>query len=70
MQISNGDFLHGVPAIADYLAYPTYRQAYHAVTHGHLPAFKVGGKWCARKSTLDNFFAEKERAALADRGVA
>jgi hypothetical protein len=64
------DVLHGIAEIARHLGFRTNRQAYHAVASGHVPAFKLGGKWCARKSTLDEFFAEKERAALAGKGAA
>jgi hypothetical protein len=59
------DLLHGIPEIARHLGLRTHRQAYHAVASGHVPAFKLGGKWCARKSTLNEFFAQKERETLA-----
>jgi hypothetical protein len=31
-----------------------------------LPGFKVGNKWCARKSTLTNFIAQLEQDTDAE----
>jgi hypothetical protein len=68
MENRTTDVLHGIGEIAHHLGFKTNRQAYHAVASGHVPAFKLGGKWCARKSTLDEFFAQKERETLAQGG--
>ena len=56
------DLLYGVPAIAAYLQM-TQAQVYHLHNKGEIPTFKIGGKVCARRSTLARFFAEQEAAA-------
>jgi len=57
------DLLYGVEQIADHLKM-TRRQVYHLHDQGHLPTFKIGGKVCARRSTLAKHFEAQERAAL------
>lgn len=57
-----GDLLYGVPAIAGHLNL-TARKVYHLHAAGRLPTFKIGGKVCARRSGLDQFFASQEQAA-------
>ncbi len=49
------DLLYGVEQIAGHLEM-TRRQVYHLHDQGHLPTFKVGGKVCARRSTLAKHF--------------
>ena len=46
------DLLHGAAEIADYIG-KSERQAYHLCESGHIPAFKIGAQWTARKSALD-----------------
>lgn len=59
---SDTDLLYGVEQIADHLKM-TRRQVYHLHDQGHLPTFKIGGKVCARRSTLAKHFEAQERAA-------
>lgn len=56
------DLLYGVAAIAGHLQL-TRRTVYHLHDQGHLPTFKVGGKVCARRSTLERHFATIEKGA-------
>ena len=55
------DLLYGVDRIADHLRM-TRRQVYHLHDQGHLPTFKLGGKVCARRSSLAKHFAAQEAA--------
>lgn len=59
---SEADLLYGVPAIAAHLQM-TQPQVYHLHNKGELPTFKIGGKVCARRSTLAKHFEAQERAA-------
>ena len=45
------DLLDGMPAIAKFYGC-TERRGYYLAENKLIPAFKVGEKWCARKSTL------------------
>jgi hypothetical protein len=45
------DLLDGMPAIARYYGC-SERRGYYLAENKLIPAFKVGDKWCARKSTL------------------
>ena len=58
------DLLIGAEAIGAYLG-RSESQAFHLCDTGAIPAWKHAGRWHARKSTLDRFFAELEAAALA-----
>lgn len=58
----SADLLYGVPAMAGYLKM-SERQVYHLVAKKALPTFKIGGKVCARKSSLNTWLAEQEAAA-------
>lgn len=58
------DLLYGVEQIAGHLKM-TRRQVYHLHDQSHLPTFKIGGKVCARRSTLAKHFAAQEAAAQA-----
>jgi len=53
------DFLYGVPAIAAYLNLKP-RQVYHLADGKGLPTFKLGGKTCARKSSLSAWLDQQE----------
>jgi hypothetical protein len=56
----NGDLLYGVPAIAAFTGLRE-RAVHHLAETGKLPLFKLSDlKWCARKSTLRKYFAERE----------
>lgn len=61
-QISGG-LLYGMPAIADFLEL-SVRQVGHLHNVGGLPTFKMGGKVCARRSTLMLHLAELEAAGI------
>lgn len=61
------DLLYGVKAIAAHLQM-TEKQVYHLHDQEHLPTFKIGGKVCARRSTLAKHFAAQEAAARRDAG--
>lgn len=56
------DLLYGVAAIAAHLEM-TQPQVYHLHNKGEIPTFKIGGKVCARRSTLAKHFAAQEAAA-------
>lgn len=58
----DGDLLYGVPAIAVFLNVRP-RQAYHLIERARLPAFRLAGKVCARRSTLSAWLAECEQQA-------
>jgi hypothetical protein len=45
------DLLEGVPAIAAFSGWST-RRTYYLAENKLIPAFKLGEKWAARKSTL------------------
>lgn len=45
------DLLSGVDEIASYIGQPK-RRIYHLLETGQLPAFKLGGRWTARRSTI------------------
>ena len=53
-----GDLLDGADAISRFTGLPKPR-LFYLLERGHLPAFKIGFRWCARKSEL--------RAALTSR---
>jgi hypothetical protein len=50
------DLIWGVRSIAHEIA-RNPRQTFHLLENGRLPARKVGGRWCASRSGLRNFFA-------------
>ncbi len=62
------DLLYGVPAIASFLGL-TDAQVYH-LARGKLPTFKIGGKVCARRSSLSDWLAEQETKAAGAAGGA
>ena len=53
------DLLDSVDAIAEYMN-KSPRQTYYLLERGLLPAFKLGGKWQARKSTLHRHIEQLE----------
>jgi hypothetical protein len=55
------DLLDGVSAIAAYLGLQE-RRTYYLLESKQLPAFKIGGKWAARKSSLIRQIDAYERA--------
>jgi len=55
------DLMIGAKPIADWLGCPI-RQTFYMLENGHLPGFKLGKKWAARKSTLKQRIADLERA--------
>ncbi len=59
-----GDLLSGAEAIAEYLGWPT-RRTFYACEKRQIPAFKIGSKWCARKSTLLDYVAKLESGDAA-----
>lgn len=56
------EILCGVAAIADYLGDPP-RRVYHLLLTGQIPAFKLGGRWYARRSSLRAQIERLEREA-------
>jgi hypothetical protein len=55
------DLLDGMPAIAKFYGCPV-RRGYYLAENKLIPAFKVGEKWCARKSTLKAHIEKLEAA--------
>ena len=45
------DLLSGVPAIAAFTGWPE-RRVYYLAEKKLIPLFKLGDRWCGRKSTL------------------
>ncbi len=58
------DLIWGVAAIAAEIG-RNQRQTFHLLEHGNIPAKKVGGRWCALRSTLRQFFEELAASAAA-----
>jgi hypothetical protein len=56
----NEDLLKGAAEIGAFIR-RTPRAAYHLLEARRLPAFKIGGVWSARKSTLTQLFAGLEQ---------
>jgi hypothetical protein len=66
------ELLHGVRPISEFVygkapdkkaAERNVRRAYHAISKGDIPTFRIGGVICARKSTILQWIAEQERVA-------
>ena len=55
----NEDFLIGAEAIGAALGL-SRRQAYYMLETGRLPVFRLGGKWCARRSRLMSHIEDLE----------
>lgn len=56
------DLLYGCPAIAGFL-HLTEAAVYHLTRREDFPSFKIGGKVCARRSTLNQWLADQEAKA-------
>ena len=56
------DFLVGAAAIGKFVKV-NQRKAFYRLEYGLIPGFKVGRLWYARKSSILNRMAERERAA-------
>jgi hypothetical protein len=59
------DLLIGADAIADYLGI-SIRTARGFITNKTLPVFKLSGRVCAKKSTIDALVAERESAGTRE----
>jgi hypothetical protein len=60
-ELSN-DLMLGAEAIGEHLGL-TPRQAFHMLETKKIPGFKLGNKWAARKSTLNDHITRLEQAA-------
>lgn len=58
------DLLYGANAIAVHLSLRR-AQVYHPIEAGRLPTFKIGGKVCARRSTVAVWLAQVEADAVS-----
>ena len=58
------DRLTGAKAIAEFLG-EDQRRIFYMLEHRLIPAFKLGGRWNARKSTLVKHIEKLEAEALA-----
>ena len=56
------DLLDGVPAIAAFGGW-SQRRTYYLVENDLIPAFKIGKKWAAKKSSLRRHLNELEASA-------
>ena len=56
------DMLEGVAAIAEFTGFKP-RRIFYLAEGGKLPLFKVGSKWCGRKSTLLAYVTKLEESA-------
>jgi hypothetical protein len=63
------DLLEGADAIAEFLfgARTDRRRVYRLRDKGRLPLFRIGGRLCARRSTLREWLADQERNAANGR---
>ena len=61
----NNDLLVGAEAIGRFLNC-NRRRAFYLLENEFVPAFRIGQRWHARKSTLLRFFAERETMAGVD----
>lgn len=55
----SADLLHGGEQIARFLNVPESR-VYYLMAQNHIPCFKLGQRWCARKSRLIEFAEQQE----------
>lgn len=60
---AQADLLHGMQAVADFLKVKR-RTAYHMAYFEGMPTFKLAGKVCARRETLDGWLRDREAASL------
>lgn len=61
----DADLLYGVGLIAAHLKL-TPAQVYHLVAEGRLPSFKIGGRVCARRSSIAQWLADMEAQAKVE----
>ena len=61
--MENPDLIAGLPNIAHFLGCKQHRAEYLA-RKGHLPIFKIGGKWCLRPASYEKFCADREKVAM------
>jgi hypothetical protein len=54
------DLLIGAEKIAEFTG-QSERRVFHMLAIGQLPGFKLGNKWAAKKSTLQQHIDERER---------
>lgn len=59
------DLIKGASGIAKHLGL-SERQVYNLIESCQLPAFQIGSRWYARRSTLTEFFASLERQTAGD----
>jgi len=61
------DLLHGADQIASFLfgTPAARRRVYRLQSKGRLPVIRIGGRLCARRSALRDWFHEQERRAAA-----
>lgn len=57
------DKLTGAKAIAKFIG-EDERRTFYLLEHKQLPAFKLGGRWATRKSTLMKHYEKLEADAL------
>jgi hypothetical protein len=62
LEILANDLLTGAEAIAEFTGW-SRRRIFYLHERGNLPAFKVGGRLHARKSTLLAWISSKEECA-------
>ncbi len=62
--ISNDDLLVGAGEIGAFLKC-SERRAWYMLEKKNIPAFKIGKKWHARRSTLLRFIEEQEQHTLS-----
>jgi len=58
------DLLDGADEIARFTGW-SKRRVFYLLEKGQLPAFKVGNKWCARRSALVQHIERLERGEAA-----
>jgi excisionase family DNA binding protein len=58
------DLLDGADEISRFTGW-SKRRVFYLLEKGQLPGFKVGNKWCARRSTLTEHIQKLERGEAA-----
>jgi hypothetical protein len=58
------DLLQGVAEIATFTGFKP-RRVFYLAERGMLPVFKVGNRWCGRRSTLLSFIGQLEGGEAA-----
>jgi hypothetical protein len=69
VQDLSGELLEGAGALAVFFygsdSFKERRKIYHLVEGQRLPTFRIGKKICARRSTLQTWIIEQEKAGRA-----